>query len=163
MNIESLIKKIFPTYKIYNATDKSEQQMQKIIDICINIDNLIVFKLRNDKNSSFFKTYEEKHKLKRNIGIIFFNKDDYIYFENGNDETYNVKSFEGCIRFLKNFIEDNCSCCICYEEFDSEKRNTISCGKCGSSCCTKCIFNMSSRNDNVICPMCRSCTLVCHI
>ena len=93
MDIESLIKKIFPTYKIYNATDKSEQHMHKIIDICINIDNLIVFKLRND----------------------------------------------------------------------SEKRNTISCGKCGSYCCTKCIFNMSSRNDNVICPMCRSCTLVCNI
>ena len=63
MDIESLIKKIFPTYKIYNATDKSEQQMQKIIDICINIDNLIVFKLRNDKNSSFFKTFETNHKL----------------------------------------------------------------------------------------------------
>ena len=40
------IKNKFPTYKIYNATDKSEQQMLKIIDICINVDNLIVFILK---------------------------------------------------------------------------------------------------------------------
>ena len=161
MDIETLIKKIFPTYKIYNATDKTEEQIKKIIKICLSVDNLIVFTFKNDKNSSFFKTYETNHE--RKIVVIFFNKDDYIYFENDKDETNEVESFEEHVRAFKNFIEDNHYCYICYEKFESDKKNIATCGKCGSSFCYKCIINMVNINDNIICPMCKSFTLLDHV
>ena len=159
MNIESLIKKYFPTYKIYDASYKSDKQIKKIIEICLSVDNLIVFILRNDKNSNFFKTFETNHKLKENIGIMFFNKDNCRYFEN---KDIKEESIDGIIRYFKNFIEYNNNCCICYEEFDCEKRNTLLCGKCGSSYCTKCLLNIAVRNDNVVCPVCKSFVFLNH-
>ena len=71
-----------------------------------------------------FKFKHLKHEHKRNIVIIFLNKDDYIYFENDKDETDEGESFDGYkIFFKKNLIEGNCYCCyhlffLCFQYLD---------------------------------------------
>ena len=83
---------------------------------------------------------------------MYFHKDDYLFFE--NDETP-----EGQIRFLKNFIEDKCECCICYNSFEGKYSDAYVCEQCGSGFCLNCICKSVENKDELLCPMCRSARL----
>ena len=53
MSVDILIQKHFPSYKIYDASDKKESQIIKLIELCIQLNNIIVYLKRNKKNSIF--------------------------------------------------------------------------------------------------------------
>ena len=108
-NLNSLLKIIFPSYILYNAKNKTIEENFKIENICIGIHNLIVFVIRTEQNENYFKFYEKKSNIKNDIQILFFNKDDYIYFEE-------MDIHEGMIRFLKIFINNDWECSVCYEK-----------------------------------------------
>ena len=50
MSVDIIIQKHFPSYKIYDASDKKESQIIKLIELCIQLNNIIVYLKRNKKN-----------------------------------------------------------------------------------------------------------------
>ncbi len=154
--MESLLRANFPTYKIYNASNKTDKHREQTIQLCMKEHNILMYVVRNKKNDQFFKKYEKLHYDKK-LQLLFFNKDDYIYFrENPNAD------YKGLMIFLKHRLNmgDN-ECCICYETF--QNNNLIICQKCGSSVCRKCIllYLAKSNKQNMDCPVCKSCVLAC--
>ena len=151
----------FPTYKVNDASDRTKEEMEIIITLCHKIPNLIVFMKRNGKNDEYFEEYDKNFNLERGIKILFYNKDDFIYFERDDDN-----EIEGAVRFLRRFINGENVCVICYEQFDGTKRNLLSCTKCGEGCCIKCINNMLKteldkfEKVDILCPVCRSSSMV---
>ena len=61
MNIENL-RKIFPQFKITDATDRTPEQLSRIQRISGNINNSFVFIERNKKNEKFFMFFERADK-----------------------------------------------------------------------------------------------------
>ena len=57
MNIENL-RKIFPQFKITDATDRTPEQLSRIQRISANIKDSFVFITRNKKNEKFFMHME---------------------------------------------------------------------------------------------------------
>ena len=53
MNIENL-RKIFPQFKITDATDRTPEQLSRIQRISANINDSFVFIQRNKKNEKYF-------------------------------------------------------------------------------------------------------------
>ena len=150
-SLNSLLKNIFPSYIVYNATNKTIEENFKIENICIGIHNLIVFVIRTKQNENYFKFYEKKSNIKNDIQILFFNKDDYMYFEE-------MDINEGMIRFLKMFINNECECSIWCEKYNGFIRNLLLCRKCVHSVCNTCIKQMCSysKQSDILCPICRS-------
>ena len=95
--MEALLKTTFPKHRIYDATNKNDKEREFIIQLCIKIESVIMYVVRNEMNEQFFKKYESKHSNTR-IGLLFFNKDDYIYFP---DDTYCTQSKETDKNILK--------------------------------------------------------------
>ena len=71
-----------------------------------------------------------------------------MFFENN-------KPPEGQIRFLKRFIEDNCLCCVCYNNFEGNYKDINICESCGNGCCLCCIVEMRNNNQELECPVCK--------
>ena len=84
MNIENL-RKIFPQFKITDASNRTDEQITKISQICDNVKNILVFIERNKKNEEYFLFHERYNKVK--IGsfkyIIFT---DQTFFINKRDD-----------------------------------------------------------------------------
>ena len=150
--IESLLKKYIPNFKINNASSRTDKEVGKILRICYTVPNLIVFLVRTNENSSIFKYCEKEKNLNHDINLLFFNKDNYLYFEHNTKE-----NCENIIRFVKQYVEDEIKCIVCYENFDEDIIKLRICEKCGASTCKKCVFNMYYANDmkKVECPVCR--------
>ena len=149
--IESLMKKHLPDYKINNASSRTKKELNKIMDICHSVPNLIAFLVRTNDNSDIFKYYENKKKLNHDINLLFYFKDNILFFESAS-----LESSENVIRFVKQYIEDEIKCIVCYEKFHGCKRELRICEKCGASTCQKCIFRMYRTNETKVeCPVCR--------
>ena len=56
---EGLLKKHFPSYRVNNASERKWNEIDKIKDLCLEIDNLIVFIFRTSKNEDYFKSIED--------------------------------------------------------------------------------------------------------
>ena len=149
--IESFLKKHFPNYKINNASNRTMQELNKIMDICRAMPNLIVFLVRTNDNSSIFQFYEHKKKLKQSINLLFYFKENILFFESSSSE-----SSEHVIRVLKQYIKNEIKCIVCYEKFHGCERNMRICEKCGASTCRRCILHMHYHDKmKVECPVCR--------
>ena len=70
--MDNILKSTFPSYRIYNASNKTNEEKQKIIQLCITIPTILMYALRNDTNEEFFKIYEEQHNLDHKISHLFF-------------------------------------------------------------------------------------------
>ena len=154
--METLLKSAFPRHRIYNASDKDDKEREFIIQLCIKIENILMYVVRNDNNEQFFKKYELKHSNTR-IGFLFFNKDDYMFFP---DYTYYQQTKQignkSMVLTLKRFVNGEANkCCVCYDEF--EIKNLVFCGQCGLQICKKCLFSyVSKANGDVVCPVCKT-------
>ena len=155
MNIEILLKKHFPKFKIYNATNKTEKEIEKIIDICMNVNNLIVYIIWNNDNDIVFEKY--KHHNIDNPHILFFNTDNYYMF--GSKD---IENLEGSIRFLKRFIENDHICCICHQTL-KEYDMFACCQICGVAYCCECTNKMKLNKKELLCSVCRSYDLMCLV
>ena len=92
--VETLLKKHLPSYKINNATNRSGIELEIIMDICLKAPSIIVYTFRTVKNDVIFKKY--------NFDIcdsIFINGDAHWGFTKFDTDT-----FEGCIRRIRNHI-----------------------------------------------------------
>ena len=74
--IKYTLVKYFPSYKFNDASNRNKNEMNKILELCENIDNLIVYMTRNQKNDNVFKEFAERVNIK--IGIIFCVKTFYL-------------------------------------------------------------------------------------
>ena len=144
------LKKHFPKYRINNASERSKDELIKILSLCEVISNLIIYIRRNEKNDEFFKECEITQDIK-NISTAYHCKKGDMCFTKKDNE--NVESNILC---FKRAIEDGFECIICYKNTDMEM---FYCSVCGSQCCYKCTFNMlkTKLNDNILyCPICRT-------
>ena len=57
--MESLLKRKFTNYTIYDATNTMEYQLNKALELCKQIPPLLVFMKRNENYKSFLKEYED--------------------------------------------------------------------------------------------------------
>ena len=152
--METLLKSTFPEYRIYDASKKTDKEREFAVQLCIQIPSILMFVIRNKKNEKFFKKYEKKH-VEKKIGILFYNKDDYVFFR---DAEHVNSDYKGVVLFLRNFLKKENECCICYEGYDSEKRNLLICDKCGNCECRRCVFAyLEKTNENDMnCPVCKN-------
>ena len=165
--MESLLKRKFTNYNIYDATNKMEYQLNKALELCKQIPHLLVFMKRNENNKSFLKEYEDNSINGTPITWIFFNKDRFLSFFENNDQIFNSKekTLSWMVKSINELIDKNscCECCICYEKFNIEEGQRIhTCQQCGSSCCTQCIsryLDVATKKE-LKCPICRECVLV---
>ena len=152
--MKTILKTTFPKHRIYDASNKTEKEIDQVIQLCIKIHSILMFIIRNKNNEQFLVKYEKLHNESR-IGYMFFNKDDYLYFPYDNKNRCQT----GMIFFLRNFLcgTDN-ECCICYEKFNGKIKNLSSCEKCGCSICTRCIFSYLDKVQvhEMKCPICKS-------
>ena len=163
--MEAQLKINFPNYKIYDASNKSSNEMKKIEEICENLPQLIVFMERNEKNKDYLKYYEHTLGV-RDINWLFINKGNCMSRNKINDIYLNSQQNHENIKLLilsiKKFINNDTECCICFEKIDIEKEdfeNCIidTCENCSSYCCRNCIFKYLKVNDGkeMLCPVCR--------
>ena len=107
MNIENL-RKIFPQFKITDASNRNHEQIIKISQICDKVNNILVFIERNKKNEKYFIFHERYNKVK--IGaykyIIFT---DQTFFVNDRDD------FSSYLLHLRRMINNDTQCPICLE------------------------------------------------
>jgi hypothetical protein len=79
MNIENLKAK-FPNYKITDASNRTNDEIIKISDICCSNKNILVFIERNSKNNDYFNFIEMVEGLSNgNTKYIILNEDNYYY------------------------------------------------------------------------------------
>ena len=160
--MEDLLKINFPNYKIYNASNKTSIEMEKIVELCENIQHLIVFMKRNNHNKDYLKDYENNSGVGE-IQWLFINKDNYMC-RNKSKDSYlnsqqNKENTKSLILSIKKFINDDHECCVCFENFHAEdecKFNT--CENCSASCCLKCTYKFLdiNRGKEMLCPVCRN-------
>ena len=163
--MESLLKSKFPKYKIYDATNKAEYQLDKILDLCRKIPQLIVFIQRNENNKLFLKEYEDKSINGTPITWIFFNQDKFFSFFANNDVVFNSKvdNLNWMVKSINRMVDENCGdeCCVCYEKFHFDKGGSLNtCEQCGSSCCIQCVSQyLDIARKELRCPVSRECVL----
>lgn len=151
--LKILLSENFPAYQINNATNRNSDELDKIINICHKIDSVLVFTLRTKKNEKTFRFLELFHN-DRNIEVIFYFRDDYVYVKDLND-------LDGTIRLIKKTMNNENECVVCYKDkfgddnFDKKrglvKEQFIVCNQCSSQICSSCINKMQQMN----CPICR--------
>ena len=109
-----------------------------------------MFAYRTDKNDDFFKD--------RGIDkpdIIFLNSKHYWCFRSIDNST-----IEGYVRSIKSQIigEDKNECIICYDEIMSDSPRRI-CHNCGTMYCYTCMLRLLSKEDTVLCQVCKGCVI----
>lgn len=141
--MEEKLKKLFPNLKINNSSNRDINDLTKIIKICYDVSNILVFIQRNEINNYFFEITEITEKIDK-INLIFLNKDNIYYYNIIND-----LNFDTVLMSLKRKINNENECVVCFESCTS---NFYMCCKCGNQihgkCFDKCI--------NQICSVCNN-------
>jgi hypothetical protein len=140
--MEQKLKNILPNFNINNSSNRNIDELMKITALCHEIDKLLVFIERNEKNTDYFKITEITQNTKE-INLIFLNKDDiyYYYIENNNNLDVTIMS-------LKRKLYNETECVVCMEQCINKY---YMCSKCGHQihniCFKKC--------DKSICSICK--------
>jgi hypothetical protein len=140
--MEEILKNKLPNYKITNASNRFSYEIIKIIELCHNIDKLLVFIQRNEKNEDYFKYTEENFNTEK-INIIFLNKDDIYYYDIENEDKISIT-----IMSLKKKLLNEIDCVICLEKCIN---NYLSCSQCGNFIHQSCLNQCSK----LICSICK--------
>ena len=82
MSVKTMLMKIFPSYRIKDASDaKYPKELLKILQISKNIPQLIVFILRNETNAIYFTILEKTYlSLSTSLWMIFL----YCHYQTGS-------------------------------------------------------------------------------
>ena len=141
MNTENL-RKMFPQFKITDATDRTPDQLARIQRISGNVNNSFVFIERNKKNEKFFMHMERVDKeVIGSYGHIILTT-LHIHFVRKR------KDYTGYLLHLKRLYDDEIDCVVC---FDSKLKSFVYCNQCASACCCDCYYKIESD----ACPTCR--------
>ena len=109
MNIENL-RKIFPQFKLTDATDRTPDQLARIQRISGNVNNLFVFIERNRKNEKFFMFFERAdNEIIGAYGHIILTT-LHIHFVRKR------KDYTGYLLHLKRLYDDEIQCVVCFDE-----------------------------------------------
>ena len=140
--MEQKIKNALPNFNINNSSNRSFEELMKIIGLCHKLDTILVFIERNEKNDNYFKMIETTQNSKE-INLIFLNRDDiyHYYIENNNNDI--------AIMSLKRKLYNETECVVCMETCNNK---FYICSKCGHKihviCLAKCVTH--------ICSVCRN-------
>ena len=141
MNIEN-IERIFPQFKITDASNRTPEQLSRIQKISAEVKNSFVFIKRNEKNVDFFMFYERiDNEVIGSYEYIILTVSHIHFIHKRNDYT-------GYLLHLKRLYNDEIQCVVCMEE---KLKNFIFCNQCACVCCCECFNKIESD----ACPMCR--------
>ena len=141
MNIENF-RKIFPQFKITDATDRTPEQLSRIQRISANINDSFVFITRNKKNEKYFMFMERAdNEVIGSYSYIILTTLHIHFIRKRNDYT-------GCLLHLKRLYDDEMPCVVC---FDAKLKSFVLCNQCTSACCCECYNKIESD----ACPTCR--------
>jgi hypothetical protein len=108
MNIENL-RKIFPPFKLTDATDRTPDQLARIQRISGNVNNSFVFIERNVKNEKFFMFFERAdNEIIGAYGHIILTP-PHIHFVRKR------KDYTGYLLHLKRLYDDEIDCVVCFD------------------------------------------------
>ena len=141
MNTENL-RKMFPQFKITDASNRTPEQLSRIQKISGNITDSFVFIERNVKNEKYF-TFMERvdNEVIGSYGHIILTT-LHIHFVKKR------KDYTGYLLHLKRLYDDEIQCVVCFEE---KLKNFVYCNQCASACCCDCYYKIESD----ACPTCR--------
>ena len=148
MNISDCLKKHFPNHTVLNYSRKSVQEVTEGVNKCHSDDKFLLYLFPREINIPIFNHFMMETKCR--IQMLVFNKDDYYYLD------WDVKNnVESSVRFIKNSINKDKECCICYSEHILN--NGVCCITCSGWMCTDCTFktHLFSNDSIVRCPLCR--------
>ena len=135
------IRPYFPSYRLNDASNRTNDELIKIATICEKNPCVIVFVRRTPTNQSYFTAVEVvEHMQLNSIKAIFINGDNYYFYKGANKI--------GFLHHMRRRIKKEIDCPICFEECDNVY---FYCSQCGNNSCIECFMKM----DIEICPMCR--------
>ena len=148
MNINDCLKKHFPNHTVLNYSRKSVEEIREGIRKCHLDDKFLLYLFPRQINFPIFNHFMMESGCV--IHMLVFNKDDYYYL--GWDVKNNIES---SVRYIKNNINKDKECSICYSEHI--ENNGLCCSTCCGWMCTDCSFKTDLfSNDGIIrCPLCR--------
>lgn len=148
--ILELLKNKYPQYQINDSSNRNLIEILKIINICVNCSNIIVYLKKNNVNKDYFNLIENLEKSQgvidpNPIATIIINKDNYVYVRNNENNLIKI------LRCIDKNLLGNDSCCICME---SKSKNIYfkTCNECQTPICKVCITKINELN----CPCCKN-------
>ena len=141
MNIENM-KRMFPQFKITDASNRTTEQLSRIQKISAEVKNSFVFIKRNEKNAEFFIFYERiDNEVIGSYEYIILSVSHIHFIHKRNDYT-------SYLLHLKRLYNNEIQCVVCLEE---HLKSFVYCNQCASGCCCECYYKIESDE----CPICR--------
>ena len=120
--MQELLKKNFPNNKIYDTTDKTELEFERILDICKGIPEVIVYAKGNKMNQKILNTVTNNSQSGKLIKWMFLNRDNFLCFYENEDPVfkYENKMYNWLLKSVRKLINgsEEHECCICYKNIE---------------------------------------------
>ncbi len=139
--MEQLLKDSFPSYRIFDYSNKPDYAINIIINICKKNNNFIVYIKKHEHNKNYFEALDHIEKQNqfndpRSLIEIVLNSDNYVGFKS-DDIPFDKK-----IRDIKKILLDDESCSICFKE-KNEALQMLICSHCSNCMCMKCFNDLA--------------------
>ncbi len=139
--MEQQLKDAFPSYRIFDYSDKITRALPIIISLCKENKNFIVYIKKHEHNKEYFESLDQIEKQNqfndpRPLIEIVLNSDNYVGFKK-TDIPLDKK-----IRDIKKILLDDESCTICFKE-KNEALQMLICAHCSNSMCMGCFHDLA--------------------
>ena len=145
-----MLKEKFPHKRIHDASDKPIDQILKILKLCEDVPDILVFIKRNPITEVYFDAIEQTEQAKfdgmvayaqKRPSTVVINRDNYIWFD---------KECPNVIPAIHQMIDEETECIVCQEK--AKDMQFLKCS-CTTNLCKTCFQNLKGEKK---CPVCKT-------